>query len=246
MSLRISLAVVLCFMAQSKNPRTYGYKVVSAYPHDPGAFTQGLVFHDGYLYEGTGMHGKSGVRKVELKTGKVVQEAPLQAEYFGEGITLWKDKLIQLTWQTRIGFVYDLKTFRLLDSFVYRTEGWGLTHDGKRLILSDGTSVLYFLDPATFKEIGQMTVRDRGAPVSNLNELEYVKGEIWANVWQSERIARIAPSTGQVIGWINLKGLLTEHSQPVDVLNGIAYDAKQDRVFVTGKWWPKLFEIRVD
>jgi glutaminyl-peptide cyclotransferase len=225
----------------------FGYKVVRTYPHDTDAYTQGLVYQDGFLYEGTGLNGRSGIRRVNLATGKVLQKLDLDAQYFGEGITLWRDKLIQLTWQSRIGFVYDRKSFRLLDTFVYRTEGWGLTHDGKRLIQSDGTATLYFLDPQTLKETGQIQVTDRGQPVTNLNELEYIRGEIWANVWQSFRIARIAPATGQVTAWVDLNGILSasDQSSHVEVLNGIAYDAALGRIFVTGKLWPKLFEIQV-
>jgi glutamine cyclotransferase len=221
-----------------------GYKIVHDYPHDREAFTQGLLYHDGFLYETTGMEGKSSLRKVDLTTGKVLQRVDLPGAYFGEGLALWKDKLIQLTWKSKIGFVYDRATFRQIGSFNYSREGWGITQDGKRLIMSDGTSTLYFWDPETFKEIGHLDVTDNGKPVKNLNELEYVRGEIYANVWMTERIARISPATGRVLGWIDLPGLLTpaERSQ-TDVMNGIAYDAKQNRLFVTGKNWPKLFEI---
>ena len=225
----------------------YGYKIVNTYPHDRNAFTQGLVFDDGFLYEGTGICGESTLRKVELETGKVLKLYHLPAKFFGEGVTLWEDKLIQLTWQSRLGFVYDKESFVLLREFIYPTEGWGITRDGKRLIMSDGTATLYFLNPDTFEEIGQIEVRDKGVPVTNLNELEYIKGEIYANVWLTNRIARISPETGQVVGWIYLEGLLSEEDrlQPVDVLNGIAYDAKHDRLFITGKYWPKLFEIEL-
>jgi glutamine cyclotransferase len=230
-------------------PRTiapaYGYRIVNTYPHDPNAFTQGLQYVNGFLYEGTGNYGASSIRKVDLKTGRVIQQTPLPSGYFGEGITVWQNRLIQLTWTSKIAFVYDLESFRQTSSFVYPTEGWGLTHDGKRLIMSDGSSILYFRDPETFKEIGRLQVTDHGSPVKELNELEFIRGEIWANVWQTERIARIAPLTGKVIAWIDLDGLkdATGGERP-DVLNGIAYDAKNDRVFVTGKWWPKLYEIK--
>jgi len=226
----------------------YGYRIVNVYPHDRKAFTQGLIFaEDGFLYEGTGLYGESSLRKVELETGKVFKIHHLPPQFFGEGITLWKDKLIQLTWREKTGFVYDKESFRLLREFSYATEGWGITHDGKRLIMSDGTATLYFLDPNTFEVIGQIEVKDKGMPIANLNELEYVKGEIYANVWLTDRIARISPDTGQVMAWIDLKGLLSEEdrAQPIDVLNGIAYDAKRDRIFVTGKLWPKLFEIEL-
>jgi len=222
------------------------YEVVRAFPHDPKAFTQGLEFADGFLYEGTGMNGASGIRKVRLETGEVLQIQKLEERYFGEGITLFGDSIVQLTWQAETGFVYDRKTFERRRSFSYTGEGWGLTHDDKRLIMSDGSSSLRFLDPKTFKEIGRVNVTDGGRPVTQLNELELVKGEIYANVWQTERIARISPKSGEVVGWIDMRGLLAPgESSGADVLNGIAYDASTDRLFVTGKWWPKLFEIRV-
>lgn len=221
-------------------------EVVRSYPHDPKAFTQGLVFVDGYLYEGTGQKGESSIRKVRLESGEVVQIHRLDSRYFGEGITILRDSLIQLTWQAGVGFVYDAKTFEPRRTFTYSGEGWGLTHDGTRLIMSDGSSALRFLDPKTFDETGRVQVNDAGRPVDQLNELEFVKGEIYANVWMHDRIARISPKTGAVTGWIDLRGLLTpQEAATVDVLNGIAYDAENDRLFVTGKWWPKLFEIRV-
>jgi glutaminyl-peptide cyclotransferase len=221
-----------------------GYKIVHTYPHDRDAFTQGLLYHEGFLYEATGIEGKSSLRKVELTTGKVLQRVDLPGAYFGEGLALWKDKLIQLTWKSKIGFVYDRATFRQIRTFNYSREGWGITQDGKRLIMSDGSSTLYFWDPETFKEIGHLDVTDKGKPVPELNELEYIRGEIYANVWMTERIARISPSTGRVLGWIELQGLLTPAERAgTDVMNGIAYDAKQNRLFVTGKRWPKLFEI---
>jgi glutamine cyclotransferase len=221
-----------------------GYTIVHTYPHDREAFTQGLLYYDGFLYEATGLEGKSSLRKVELTTGKVLQRVDLPSAYFGEGLALWKDKLIQLTWKSKIGFVYDRATFRLVSTFTYSREGWGITQDGKRLIMSDGSSTLYFWDPETFKEIGHLDVKDKGKPVPELNELEYIRGEIYANVWQTDRIARISPSTGQVLGWIDLRGLFTPSERAgTDVLNGIAYDAKRNRLFVTGKQWPKLFEI---
>ncbi len=223
----------------------YTYNVLNTYPHDRSAFTQGPVFENGVLYEGTGRFGRSTLRRVELETGEVLQIYELAAQFFGEGITIYGNKIIQLTWQSNIGFVYDKDSFELLQEFNYSTKGWGITHDGKRLIMSDGTSTLHFLDPQTFEEIGQLRVFDNDGPVKRLNELEYIQGEIYANVWQTNRIARIAPGTGQVTGWIKLGGLLSEEdrSERVDVLNGIAYDAENDRLFVTGKLWPKLFEI---
>jgi glutamine cyclotransferase len=223
---------------------TFGYQVVRSYPHDRGAFTQGLIFRNGVFYEGTGLNGRSGIRKVKLDTGEVLQAKPLGAQYFGEGITDWKGSLIQITWQTEIGFVYDMASFEQTKTWSYTGEGWGLTHDDTRIIMSDGSSSLRFLDPATLKETGRLVVRDANGPVERLNELEYVKGEILANVWQTERIARISPKDGQVTGWIDLSGLLSPAERAgTDVLNGIAYDAAGDRLFVTGKLWPRIFEI---
>ena len=224
----------------------YGYQVVRSYPHDRSAFTQGLFFRDGVLYEGTGLNGRSGIRKVRLETGEVLKIQPLSSQYFGEGITEWKGKIVQLTWRAGIGFVYDLDTFEQQRTFMYEGEGWGLTHDNTRIIMSDGSADLRFLDPATLKETGRITVRDQNGPVNELNELEYVKGEIYANVWQTERIARISPQDGRVVGWIDLHGLLTPAERAgTDVMNGIAYDAAGDRLFVTGKLWPRLFEIKL-
>jgi len=225
----------------------YTYKVVNTYPHDQNAFTQGLVFEDGALFEGTGLDGQSTIRRVELETGDILQIHGLPAQYFGEGITIYESKIIQLTWKSGVGFVYDKDSFELLREFDYPTEGWGITHDGERLIMSDGTSTLYFLDPDTLEEIGRIEVYDSDGPVTGLNELEYVQGEIYANVLLTDHIARIAPQTGEVIGWIELQGLINpeEYTEPIDVLNGIAYDAENDRLFVTGKLWPKLFEIEL-
>lgn len=223
-----------------------GYQVVRVYPHDSRAFTQGIVYHDGFFYEGTGLNGQSSLRKVRVDTGEVVQIQKLEERYFGEGIAVWGNAIAQLTWQSGIAFVYDRTTFARTGTFSYKGEGWGLTHDGKRLIMSDGTASLRFIDPATFKETGRLAVTDGGAPVMHLNELEFVKGEIFANVWQTDRIARISPATGQVTGWIDLAGLLApREAVGVDVLNGIAYDAGGDRLFVTGKLWPKIFEIKI-
>jgi glutaminyl-peptide cyclotransferase len=215
------------------------------YPHDPEAFTQGLAYHDGFLYEGTGLIGRSTIRKVRLESGEVVQVHRIDPQYFGEGITIWRDALVQLTWQSGIGFVYDRATFQRTRTFTYRGEGWGLTHDGARLIMSDGSAYLRFLDPKTFKETGRLQVSHGMAPLANLNELEFVSGEVFANIWQSDRIARIDPKSGRVTGWIDLHGLLDpREAARADVLNGIAYDAAGRRLFVTGKLWPKLFQIR--
>ena len=224
----------------------YGYEVVRTYPHDSHAFTEGLFLRDGFLYESTGLEGASSIRKIVLETGSVENERSISSQYFGEGIIDWKDKLVQLTWKTQIGFVYGIDDFETRGEFAYPGEGWALTRDDKRLIMSDGSSRLRFLDPETLKETGGITVTDEGRPVDQLNELEWVKGEIYANIWQSDRIARIDPVTGHVKGWIDLTGLLpVADREGADVLNGIAYDAKADRLIVTGKLWPRLYEIRL-
>jgi glutamine cyclotransferase len=246
----LSAAVIVLFLLFSGNHNTtatWTYKVVKSFPHDPKAFTQGLVFEDGFLYEGTGLNRQSELRKVELETGKVLQSYKLPDEYFGEGITIYGDRIIQLTYLSRVGFVYDKKTFELLREFNYQTEGWGLTHDSKHLIMSDGTPMLYFLDPDTFAQDHKIMVLDQDSPVWGLNELEYVDGQIFANVWPTERIVRIEPQMGRVIGWIDMEGILTPQDQtaPVDVLNGIAYDPVGRRLFVTGKFYPKLYEIKL-
>jgi glutamine cyclotransferase len=232
----------------SSTPPVYTYTVVSTYPHDPTAFTEGVVFNNGFLYEGTGRRGESTLRKVELETGKVLKKYRLPSQYFGEGVTIWNDTLIQLTYQSKIGFVYDKEGFSLKRSFTYPTEGWGLTHDGTHLIMSDGTATLYFLDPTTFEEVKRIEVFDNDTPVTHLNELEYIHGTVYANVWPTDRIAMISPETGRVVGWISLDGLLSDEGfyQPIGVLNGIAYDAANDQLFVTGKYWPKLFEIELE
>ena len=226
---------------------TYGYRIVNTYPHDPLAYTQGLIYQDGFLFESTGMHGHSSLRKVRLETGEVVQQRSIDYRYFAEGLTEWRGRLVQLTWQSNVGFLYDLKSFNLEGTFRYEGEGWGLTHDGKRLIMSDGTEFLRFLNPETLEESGRVAVMDGRNAVNNLNELEFVKGEVFANVWHSDRIARISPQSGTVLGWIDLKGILPRVYQldPEAVLNGIAYDSAGDRLLVTGKLWPKLFEIKI-
>jgi glutaminyl-peptide cyclotransferase len=228
--------------------KSLAYQVIRVYPHDPSAYTQGLIYLDGFLYESTGREGQSSIRKVELQTGKVLQRFDLPGEYFGEGVTDWEDKLLQLTWKSGVCFVYDRSSFHLLHTFHYEGEGWGLTHDDKNLIMSDGTPVLRFLNPDTFKVMRRVKVTYKGHPVDNLNELEYIRGEIYANVWMSDRIAIISPKNGKVLRWIDLSHLFPHHNS-IDfnaVLNGIAYDAKNDRLFVTGKLWPKLFEIKLD
>jgi len=222
----------------------YTYAVVNVYPHDPGAFTQGLVYADGVLYESTGLNGRSSLRRVALQTGEVLQRRELAPEFFGEGLALFNDRLIQLTWQNNTGFVYDVDSFELLQTWAYPTEGWGLTHDGTHLIMSDGSAVLRFLDPHTFAVQREVTVTDAGRPVAQLNELEYINGEVFANVWTTDWVVRIDPRTGRVVGWVDLSGLLTpDERAAADVLNGIAYDSQGGRLFVTGKLWPKLFEI---
>lgn len=224
-----------------------GYRIVHAYPHDRHAFSQGLVYVDGHLYESTGIEGQSSLREEDLETGRIVRMQLVPDKYFAEGLTDWKNTLIQLTWQSHVAFVYDRANFRLLTTFSYSGEGWGLTHDAKNLILSDGTPTLRFFDPDTFHEVRRITVKDHGAPVKELNELEYINGEIYANIWHANRIARIDPSTGRVIGWIDLKGLMPRDQLASDeaVLNGIAFDVEHKRLFVTGKLWPKVFEIEV-
>ena len=225
----------------------YTYEVVNEYPHDPAAFTQGLQFVDGVLYEGTGLRGRSSLRKVDLETGEVLQQIDLDREYFGEGIDVIGDRIYQLTWQNKVAFVYDRETFAEVGRFDYSTEGWGLTFDGTDLIMSDGTATLYRRNPETFAVIDRVQVQAGDDLVPLLNELEYVNGEVYANVWQTNKIARIDPTTGQVVGWVDLTGLLDKSTitDPVDVLNGIAYDAETDRLFVTGKLWPTLFEINL-
>lgn len=223
----------------------YGYTVVNSYPHDPSAFTQGLIFRDGFLFESTGRNGQSSVRKVRLETGEVLLKRDVDQRYFAEGLTDWNDRLVQLTWESNIGFVYDLATFADRGTFPYTGEGWGLTHDRDRLIMSDGTTRLRFLDPATFREQGRVEVKDGDRAIDDLNELEFIKGEVYANVWLTDRIAIVEPSSGRVTAWIDLTGLHEPVRTGEDVLNGIAYDAAADRLFVTGKLWPRLFEIRI-
>lgn len=231
----------------SKTPR-YGFTVVKSYPHDPKAYTQGLEFNGGVLFEGTGLKGQSGVRRVELETGKVLQEVKIYPQYFGEGITLAAGKLFQVTWKDRAGFVYDPKTLTVVRNFTYFGEGWGLTHDPTALIMSDGTSTLRFMELTRFQERRKLKVMDAGVAIANLNELEWIKGEIWANVWQTDYIARISPKDGHVVGWVDLKGLLSAPYKAGGadaVLNGIAYDTAGDRIFVTGKLWPRVYEIKI-
>lgn len=223
------------------------FRVVNAYPHDATAYTQGLIYHQGFLFESTGLNGQSTLRKVRLETGEVVQRHRLDTAYFAEGLAEWNGQLVQLTWRSNIAFVYDLATFAPRRTFGYTGEGWGLTRDRERFILSDGSESLRFLHPDTFREVRRVTVTDGGVPVRDLNELEYVRGEVFANVWHTDRVARISPESGRVVGWIDLRGLMSTayRLDPEAVLNGIAYDAASNRLFVTGKLWPRLFEIEV-
>ncbi|HRQ36381.1 MAG TPA: glutaminyl-peptide cyclotransferase [Chloroflexota bacterium] len=225
----------------------YTYHIVNQYPHDAEAFTQGLVWVDGQLFEGTGRYGQSSLRRVSLETGNVEQMGSLPDNYFGEGIVVWDDKIIQITWQEQTAFVYDRETFDQIGTFTYNTEGWGITHNGRQLIMSDGSNTLFFRDPETFAETGQVQVLDGDTPITYLNELEFINGEVWANVWQTDRIARINPETGQVTGWLDLTGLrpLQTLADSNAVLNGIAYDAVNGRLFITGKLWPVLYEIEL-
>jgi glutaminyl-peptide cyclotransferase len=250
--------------AKSGPAPVYTYEIVKSYPHDPNAFTEGLYFKDGFLYESTGEEKKSSLRKVELETGKVVQKWDLPPEDFGEGISEINGKIYQLTWQEEKGRVFDAKDFKLLQEFTYQGEGWGMTTDGTNLIFDQGTHILMFMDPNTFKTVRTMPVfRDDGRPLMQINELEWIKGEIWANIWHSELpdilgkpnyIVRIDPNSGKVLGWIDLAGISPDDQpkgdDPYDpkaenTLNGIAYDAANDRIFVTGKKWKKLYEIKV-
>ena len=248
------LIVAACLAAYACGPASeaeavtrYTYQVLHTYPHDRGAFTEGLFYWKGFLYESTGLEGQSSVRKVKLETGEVVQKHDVPEAYFGEGIINWKNKLYQLTWKTEIGFIYDFNSFNQIGEFHYKGEGWAFTRDDHHLIMSDGTPQLRFVDPETLEEISRLTVTDEGEPVKNLNELEWVKGEVYANIWQADKIARINPISGKVVGWIDMTGILSpaDRDRDTDVLNGIAYDSEHDRLFVTGKCWPKLFEIKL-
>ena len=245
LTLLFFFAATILPLAFAANTDTY--KVVHTYPHDAQAFTQGLIFLDGQLYESTGLNGHSSLRAVNLETGKAEQYKEIPSEYFAEGLTNWGSTLIQLTWKAHTAFVYDRFSFRQLKTLSYTGEGWGLTQDGKSIILSDGSATLRFLDPTTFKVVRTIKVTDNGKAIDQLNELEYVHGEIYSNIWYSNKIARISPQTGKVLGWIDLTGIISSSELSSDgaVLNGIAYDAKHDRLFITGKLWPKLFEIKV-
>ena len=244
---RALVALSLCALALVPAFGDDTYRIVHSYPHDQQAYTQGLIYLDGHLYESTGIKGQSSLRMEDLETGRILQLQDVPSQYFAEGLAAWGSTLIQLTWQSHVALVYDRSTFRFLRTLPFPGEGWGLTQDGKSLILSDGTATLRFLDPETFRELRRVTVKDHAVPVAQLNELEYIHGQIYANIWHSDRIARISPVTGKVLGWIDLTGLLpsSQRSSPEAVLNGIAYDPAHDRLFVTGKLWPRLFEINV-
>src|ERR1035437_1871792 len=228
-------------------PKKYGYKVIHTYPHDRAAFTQGLFYDKGELFEGTGQESGSTLREVELETGKVLRQHDLDESLFGEGIALYRDRIFQVTWKSKVGFVYNKSDFKLINKIYYPTQGWGLTTMDDKIVMSDGSNVLYFYEPDMFTVISKIEVYDKEKKRDSLNELEYINGEIWANIWISDHIARIDPSTGKVLGYIDLKGILaaSDRDAETDVLNGIAYDNKGNRIFVTGKKWPKLFEIKV-
>ncbi|HEX7081828.1 MAG TPA: glutaminyl-peptide cyclotransferase [Gammaproteobacteria bacterium] len=229
-----------------REPQLWGVEVQAVHPHDPSAFTQGLAFYEGAFYEGTGQYGRSSIRRVDLETGEVQQAEPLSAAYFGEGITILDGRLYQLTWLNHVGFVYDVYSFERLGTFGYDGEGWGLTHDGEHLILSDGTETIRFLNPQTFEVEKSIRVHANGRPVVRLNELEYVDGEIWANVWYEDRIARIDPDSGDVVGWIEAGAVYPPAQRGrEDVLNGIAYDPDTGRLIITGKNWPNVYEIEL-
>jgi glutaminyl-peptide cyclotransferase len=228
-------------------PKRYGYKIVHTYPHDNEAFTQGLVYDKGIMFEGTGQKTGSSLREVELQTGKVVRQHNLDASLFGEGIALYRDRIYQVTWENKVGFIYDRATFNVINKIYYSTQGWGLTTVNDKLVMSDGSNILAFYEPDMFTMVSRIEVYDNEKKVESLNELEYINGEIWANIWMSDLIARIDPVSGKILGYIDLKGILPEADKTpeTDVLNGIAYDKEGNRIFVTGKNWPKLFEIRI-
>jgi glutaminyl-peptide cyclotransferase len=245
--LRFACSIAAAVLSLHAQTPEYGYQVVHAYPHDPNAFTEGLEFRAGFLYESTGLKGRSWLRKEKLETGQVLQQIDLDPQYFGEGITILNQQIVQLTYTTEIGFVYDQSTLRVKRTFNYSGEGWALTNDGQNIYMDDGSAQIRVWDPTTLQEKRRITVHDHGQPVTNVNELEWVRGEIYANIWQTNRIARISPADGRVLGWIDLTGILpaADRGGQEDVLNGIAYDVLGDRLFVTGKQWPKLFEIKV-
>jgi len=259
----LSLALVIIFISwqdssilpvyknavadEEDNTTLYTYKVVNTFPHNTESFTQGLYIEDGLLYESTGLNGKSAVKKIDLKTGEVIKSRDMQDKFFGEGLTIVDDKIYQITWRSKTGFVYNKESLDILRTFSYKTQGWGITYDGKNLIISDGSDILYFMDPKSFAIVGKLEVYNKSGKVSKLNELEYINGEIYANIWGKDLIARIDPKTGYVKSWIDLSGILSKEDRKgkEDVLNGIAYNPENNTLLVTGKFWPKLFEIKL-
>jgi glutaminyl-peptide cyclotransferase len=223
------------------------YEIIDIFPHDSKSFTQGLVWKDGLLYEGTGLYGSSSLRKIDPETGRILKQIALKDNFFGEGITIFEDAIYQLTWKEQIGFIYDVETFRLLKTFSYEHEGWGITHNGECLIISDGSSILRFIDPSTMEEIRQIKVHENQKLIDQINELEYIQGRVFANIWQTDKIAIINPETGEILSWLDLTTIkdLLETNQKIDVLNGIAYDSNDDELFITGKFWPNLFKIKI-
>lgn len=242
-----ALALAALAAACSRGEPATGYEVLARFPHDTSAYTQGLLYHDGVLYESTGRYGVSELRRVELESGRVLQRVRLPDDRFGEGLALLDGRLFQLTWESGVGYVYDVETLALVDSFTYTGEGWGLTTDGESLIMSDGSDTIRFLDPQTFETVRTVAIRDNGAPLKDINELEYIGGVLYANIYRTDWIVRIDPETGNVLNWTNMRGLLStrERTPYTDVLNGIAYDTANDRLFVTGKLWPTLFHVRL-
>ncbi|MGE0076851.1 MAG: glutaminyl-peptide cyclotransferase [Bacteroidales bacterium] len=240
-------ASINVFLKSNIIPQKQVYKVIKTYSHDPNAYTQGLFVYNGFLYEGTGQNGASSLRKVELTTGKVLQSANLNQDYFGEGITLLNGKIYQLTWTSGIGFVYELESFKKLNSFNYTTQGWGLTTNGTDLIMSDGSNIIYFMEPDGFSEVRRIEVYDNNGPVRSLNELEYIDGKIWANVYTTDRVVVIDPKTGVVVSEVDFSNILknSDRTGNEDVLNGIAYDITNKHLYVTGKYWPKLFQVEI-
>ncbi|WP_035958818.1 glutaminyl-peptide cyclotransferase [Bryobacter aggregatus] len=241
------LFLLLLTIAQFVSPQApvrYSYKVINSFPHDRNAFTQGLEFKDGIFYEGTGLNNRSSVRRVNPSTGEVLQKVDVPGQYFGEGITVIDDRILELTWKNEEGFIYNRKTLKQIGKFKYSGEGWGLANDGKQIYMSDGSANIRILDPKTLQEIRRITVKNAGRPIDQINELEYIDGEIWANVWQTDFILRISPKDGQITGIIDLTGILKD-TNGTDVLNGIAWDAVGKRLFVTGKLWPKIFQIEL-
>ncbi|MEA1896105.1 MAG: glutaminyl-peptide cyclotransferase [Bacteroidota bacterium] len=228
-------------------PQNYSYHIVQVYPHDQNAYTQGLVYEKGFIYEGTGQRGSSSLRKIQAESGELQASLNLPPDIFGEGICIYGDKIIQLTWTSGVGFVYDKNSFKFLNKINYATQGWGITTDNKSLIMSDGSNALIFLDPNSYTEKNRLEVFDDKGAVHNLNELEFINGIVYANIYTTDKIAMIDPNSGKVLSYIHLDGLLKEedHHPGLDVLNGIAWDAERDRLFVTGKNWPKLFEIKI-